>query len=128
VQDRLVIGLIGCGGRGVHDAGLFRDHTNAVVAYVADVDEGRRGRAAQEFGVETSHAVGDLRKILDDPSVDAVVVATPDHWHALAAILACDAGKHVYVEKPVSHNVREGRLLVGRQPRVVQPAQVRSTQ
>ena len=54
----------------------------------------------------------DLRKVLDDKSVDAVIVATPDHWHAPATILACDAGKHVYVEKPCSHNIREGRLMV----------------
>src|SRR5918992_1135545 len=57
-------------------------------------------------------AVGDLRKILDDKSVDAVIIATPDHWHSPAAILAVKAGKHVYVEKPISHNIREGRLLV----------------
>jgi len=130
-QDRLVIGLIGCGGRGMHDAALFRDHHNAVVAYVADPDEGRRQRAAQEFGIDPKNAVGDLRRMLDDPSVDAVVVATPDHWHAPASILACDAGKHVYVEKPCSHNVREGRLLVEaarRGNRVVQHGtQVRST-
>ena len=54
----------------------------------------------------------DLRRVLDDQSVDAVVVATPDHWHAPAAILACEAGKHVYVEKPQSHNLRESRLLL----------------
>ena len=53
-----------------------------------------------------------MRRILDDKSVDAVIVATPDHWHSPASILACDAGKHVYVEKPISHNIREGRLLV----------------
>ncbi len=53
-----------------------------------------------------------MRRMLDDKSVDAVLVATPDHWHSPAAILACDAGKHVYVEKPISHNIRESRLLV----------------
>jgi predicted dehydrogenase len=69
--------------------------------------------------------------IFDDESVDAVLVATPDHWHAPAAILACNAGKHLYVEKPCSHNIREGRLLVEaarRHKRVVQHGtQVRST-
>ena len=67
--------------------------------------------------------VEDLRTVLDDKSVDAVVIATPVHWHAPATILACEAGKDVYVEKPMSHNVREGRLAVEaarRHQRVVQ--------
>jgi predicted dehydrogenase len=110
--DKLVVGLIGCGGRGVHDAGLFRKTPNIEVAYVCDVDEGRRQSAAKSLGVASDKTVHDLRRILDDKSVDAVIIATPDHWHSIAAILACDAGKHVYVEKPVSHNIREGRLLV----------------
>lgn len=112
VQDKLVVGLIGCGGRGTHDAGLFSNSPNVEVAYVCDVDERRRQTAAKSLGVSADRAVSDLRRILDDGTVDAVVVATPDHWHAPAAILACDAGKHVYVEKPISHNIREGRLLV----------------
>jgi predicted dehydrogenase len=109
---KLRVGLIGCGGRGSHDAGLFRDIPGVELAYVADVDENRRQNAAKSLGVDAGGAVGDLRRILDDKSVDAVIVATPDHWHSPAAILACDAGKHVYVEKPISHNIREGRLLV----------------
>jgi predicted dehydrogenase len=111
-NDALVVGLIGCGGRGVHDAGLFQNTPNVKVAYVADVDKQRLAEAAKKFDVESSHAVDDLRRVLDDKSVDAVIVATPDHWHSPASILACDAGKHVYVEKPISHNIREGRLLV----------------
>ena len=96
----------------MHDAGLFKKTPNVEVAYVSDVDDSRRQAAAEKFGVDSRHSVQDLRRILDDKSVDAVVIATPDHWHSLAAILACDAGKHVYVEKPISHNIREGRLLV----------------
>jgi len=111
-NGKLVVGLIGCGGRGVHDAGLFRNTTNVEVAYVCDVDESRREAAAKSLGVDPSRTVHDLRRILDDKSVDAVIVTTPDHWHSPASILACDAGKHVYVEKPISHNIREGRLLV----------------
>ena len=84
------------------------------IAYVCDVDTKRLATAAKE--VETASksapkAVGDMRKMLDDKAVDAVFIATPDHWHAPAAILALDAGKHVYVEKPCSHNIREGRLM-----------------
>ena len=111
-NDKLVVGLIGCGGRGNHDAGLFRKTANVEVAYVSDVDDNRRAATAKSFDIPSNRAVADLRRILDDKSVDAVCIATPDHWHSIAAILACDAGKHVYVEKPISHNIREGRLLV----------------
>ncbi len=111
-NEKLTVGLIGCGGRGVHDAGLFKNVPNIELAYVCDVDEGRRHSAAEKLGVDSSRAIADMRTMLDDKALDAVLVATPDHWHSPASILACDAGKHVYVEKPISHNVREGRLLV----------------
>ena len=111
-NQKLVVGLIGCGGRGVHDAGLFRKIPNVDVAWVCDVDERRRLEAARSLDVEPQRAVSDLRRILDEKAVDIVIVATPDHWHTPAAILASEAGKHVYVEKPISHNVREGRLLI----------------
>jgi predicted dehydrogenase len=118
-NERVTVGIIGCGGRG---AGLAEEFAGlADVAYVCDPDESRRGQTQEK--VRAQHAVADLRHILDDKSVDAVVIATPDHWHAPTAILACEAGKHVYVEKPCSHNVREGRLLVEaarRHQRVVQ--------
>jgi predicted dehydrogenase len=110
--ERIGLALIGCGGRGTHVAEVFRKTKNVDVLWVCDPDEARLGKAAEKFGVSSSRATGDMRKVLEDKSVDAVLVATPDHWHAPAAILACDAGKHVYVEKPCSHNVREGRLLV----------------
>jgi predicted dehydrogenase len=112
VQDKLVVGLIGCGGRGLHDARLFKQVPNVEIAYVCDVDSQRRQQAARDLQVPDNRSVGDLRHVLDDQSVDAVLVTTPDHWHSPAAILACASGKHVYVEKPISHNVREGRLLV----------------
>jgi predicted dehydrogenase len=111
-NDKIIVGLIGCGGRGTHDAGLFQKTPNVELAYVCDVDESRRGSVAKSLGVASKGIVSDLRRILDDKSVDAVIVATPDHWHSPASILACDAGKHVYVEKPISHNIRESRLLV----------------
>jgi predicted dehydrogenase len=111
-NEKIVVGLIGCGGRGKHDAGLFGKLSNVEVAYVCDVDAGRREEAAKSLGVKPERAMSDLRRVLDDKTVDAVIVATPDHWHSPASILACEAGKHVYVEKPISHNIREGRLLV----------------
>jgi predicted dehydrogenase len=110
-NDRVQIGLIGCGGRGT---GVVRDFARLEqvdVRYVCDPDAGRVANAVKQLS-DQPQPVGDLRKVLDDKSVDAVIVATPDHWHAPAAIMAADAGKHVYVEKPCSHNVREGRLLV----------------
>jgi predicted dehydrogenase len=85
------------------------------VAYVCDVDTNRLSAAAKIVADKTKKApkaVGDMRVILADQSVDAVLIATPDHWHTPASILALDAGKNVYVEKPCSHNIREGRLLV----------------
>lgn len=130
-NDKLIVGLIGCGGRGMHDAGLFQSTPGVELKYVCDVDEGRRSEAAKKLKIESRYAVADLRKILDDKTIDAVIVATPDHWHSPAAILACDAGKHVYVEKPISHNIRESRLLVeaaARNNRLVQHGtQCRST-
>ena len=111
-NDKLTVGLIGCGGRGTHDAGLFKNVPNVEIAYVCDCDESRRQSVAKTLGVDSSHVLDDMRRMLDDKSLDAVLVTTPDHWHSLASILACDAGKHVYVEKPISHNIREGRLLV----------------
>ena len=107
-NERLTVGVIGCGGRGAGLADAFT--AIADVAYVCDPDESRRGRTREK--VRAKQAVTDLRRVLDDQSVDAVVVATPDHWHAPAAILACEAGKHVYVEKPQSHSLRESRLLL----------------
>lgn len=111
-NGQLLVALVGCGSRGTHDAGLFQHTPNVKLAYVCDVDATRRQAAAQKLGLDSTQVVDDMRRVLDDKAVDIVLVTTPDHWHSPAAILACEAGKHVYVEKPISHNVREGRLLV----------------
>ncbi len=111
-SNDLVVALIGCGGRGQVVTDEFAKINNVHIGYVCDVDASRRSAAASRFKLEQDQAVNDLRRILDDKSVDAVIIATPDHWHAPAAILACQAGKHVYVEKPCSHNFHEGQLLV----------------
>jgi predicted dehydrogenase len=113
-SKKVVIGVIGPGGMGMNHVRLLARRPDVEIAYVCDVDKTRLANAAKE--VETASkkapkAVGDLRAVLDDKAVDAVVIATPDHWHAPASILALDAGKHVYVEKPCSHNIREGRLM-----------------
>jgi predicted dehydrogenase len=109
-NDKVVIAIIGLGGQGRHHLSSYLDIPNVDVAYVCDVDEQRLAEAAKT--APKAKAVSDLRKILDDKSVDAVSIATPDHWHTPAALLALAAGKHVYVEKPCSHNLREGRWLV----------------
>ena len=111
-SDKVRVGLIGCGGRGLHDAELFQNSPNVEIAYVCDPDAGRLANAAKRFNVPSKGVIADMRKMLDDKSLDAVIVTTPDHWHSPASILACEAGKHVYVEKPISHNIRESRLLV----------------
>jgi predicted dehydrogenase len=107
-NDKITLGLVGCGGRA---SGLADDFSRiADIGYVCDPDESRCQRLRDK--VNARHAVADFRRVLDDPAIDAVIVATPDHWHAPIAIMACEAGKHVYVEKPQSHNFRESRLLL----------------
>ena len=125
-NDRVNVGMVGVGGRGRGLTARFADLSDVHVAYLCDVDQASLERAEKVLGERqkaSSRSVGDLRRILDDKDVDAIVVATPDHWHAPATILGCDAGKHVYVEKPASHNIREGRLMIDaarRNRRIVQ--------
>src|SRR4051812_37035684 len=82
-NERLRVGLIGAGGRGTYLAGLFRNPAlNVDLVYMADPDANRLQAAAKGLGDNVPKQVGDLRVILDDKSIDAVIVATPDHWHA----------------------------------------------
>lgn len=114
-HQKLVFAGIGCGGQGTGLIQSFASQPDVELAYVCDPDSQRAEEAASRVEKITQRrpkVLADLRSILDDKRVDAVTIATPDHWHAPAAILACQAGKHVYVEKPCSHNIREGRLLV----------------
>ena len=96
----------------MHLQAIFNEVENVEVTYVCDADQERLASAARQVSAGGARPVKDMREILGDKNVDAVIVATPDHWHSPAAILACQAGKHVYVEKPCSHNLREGRMLV----------------
>ena len=121
------LAVIGVGSRGMDHARSFAGMPGVELAHVCDVDSRRAARAVEAVkglsGGRATKASGDLRRVLDDKAVDAVVIATCNHWHAPAAILACAAGKHVYVEKPCSHNPREGELLVAaarKHDRVVQ--------
>lgn len=114
-SEKVIIGVIGPGGMGSNLLGSFVGQSDVEIAYVCDVDANRMAQAAKSVEKKTSKAPKqekDMRRLLEDKDVDAVIIATPDHWHAPATILACEAGKHVYVEKPCSHNLREGRLMV----------------
>ena len=114
-DEKLRVGVMGLNGRGIVHARSLARMKNVDLAYLCDVDsqvleKARASVAAVQPG--TTKTVGDFRRMLDDHSVDAVVIATPDHWHTPAAILAMKAGKHVYVEKPCGHDPHEGELIV----------------
>src|SRR5215813_4917123 len=110
-NDRIRMGYIGLGNRGdqVHDA--FLEHGDQQTVAVCDLKD-----SYMDFAIRKSRATpqkyNDYKKLLDDKDVDAVVIATPDHWHALMFIDACNAGKDTYVEKPLSLTVHEGRRMV----------------
>ena len=117
-NDRINMGVIGLRGRGKD---LMRGFSSmygegVYVKTVCDVDsqyhESSRELVAENQEGNKPDAVQDLRKIFEDPEIDAVAMATPNHWHALGTVWACQAGKHVYVEKPSSHNIWEGRKMV----------------
>ncbi len=110
-NDRVNVGLIGCGGRGRLVAKLMREVPKVEIAAVCDVYD-PQAAAAQERAGPGCRSCGDFRKLLEQKEVDAVVIATPDHWHAIPAVLACQAGKDVYVEKPLAHTIKEGRAMV----------------
>ena len=114
-RQKTVVGLIGPGGMGSSHLSLLARNPEVELAYVCDVDSNRLAAAvanAQKGSGKAPQGVKDMRQVFDDKRVEAVWIATPDHWHAPATILALNAGKHVYVEKPGSHNIREGRLMI----------------
>lgn len=114
-NNKIILGLIGPGGMGMNHLRALVTYKDVEVAYVCDPDANRRDAAAklvEKGSGKAPESVKDMREVYDDKAVDAVFIATPDHWHVPASLLALQAGKHVYVEKPCSHNIREGRLLV----------------
>lgn len=117
------IGLIGCGGMGRADLIDFQRQKGVQIRALCDVFQPSLETAAKLVEGPAPFLTSDYRRVLERKDIDAVVIATPDHWHALMTVQACEAGKDVYVEKPISHNVREGRLMVEaarRHKRVVQ--------
>ena len=114
-NDTVRVCVIGSGGRGASHISGFGGLPNVEVAAVCDVDEShlQKGVAqVEKAGWKKPQAFGDFRKMLEDKSIDAVSIATPNHWHTLMTIWACQAGKDVYVEKPCSHNIFETQQIV----------------
>lgn len=109
-NDSINLGFISCGGRANEHMQQFSKLSGVNIAGLCDPDEARLDDAKKKF--PKAQTWTDLRALLDDPTIDAVVVATTNHWHCLAAIWAMQAGKHVYVEKPLSHSQWEGRQVV----------------
>ena len=113
-NDSVGIGIIGLGGRGRDHLHYYSKLPGARVVAICDVNQAQTERAAQmaqRLGGSQPQAYQDLRKLFDDKNVDAVSIATPNHWHALATIWACQAGKDVYCEKPACYNLFEGREM-----------------
>jgi len=125
-NDKVVLGVIGIRGRGMGHVAGFAARNDCEIAYLCDVDSQyfpAAIRQVEQVGKRAPKTAVNMKEVLDDEAVDAVVIATPDHWHALATIWACQAGKDVYVEKPVSNNIWEGRQMVAasrRYSRVIQ--------
>src|SRR5882762_672777 len=125
-NDKIRLGLIGCGGMGQGDLACFFLNPEVDCAVISDVDDARLaiGTAiCEEKRGKKPDTVKDFRRVLDRKDVDVVLIATPDHWHALPTVLACQAGKDVYVEKPLAKTIDEGRAMLEasrRHNRVVQ--------
>ena len=114
-SERLRVGVIGTRGRGAELAREFARRPDCEVVALCDVDDASMVKPladVEKIAGKAPRTEKDFRRLLDDKTIDAVINATPDHWHALVAVMACQAGKDVYSEKPASHNVVEGRRMV----------------
>ena len=114
-NDRIAVAVAGVRGRGGHLLREFASLADVDVTYVCDVDQrvlDERTKGVEEQTGRRPQAIKDFRKALEDKSLDALVLGTPDHWHAIPTIMACQAEKDVYVEKPDGHNILEGRTMV----------------
>ena len=114
-NERIQVGIMGVHARGLALSKNYAQQKNCEIIYISDVDSQSMNKCidtVEKIQSKRPKAAPDFRKALEDKALEAMVIATPDHWHAPAAILACKAGKHVYVEKPCAHNPHEGELLV----------------
>lgn len=113
-NERINMAVMGTNGRGAGMASNFQRFKDVNMIYVCDVESNALAKgikAVKEAG-GSPKAEKDIRKVLEDKSLDGLLITAPDHWHATATIMACKAGKHVYVEKPCSHSPREGELMI----------------
>ena len=114
-NNRVRVAVMGTNGRGMAHIAGYLAQPNCEIAYICDVDSRALDKGVEAVAKKQERkpkGVKDFREILDDKDVDVLSIATPNHWHAPATILACKAGKHVYVEKPCSHNAHEGEVMV----------------
>src|SRR5690554_2822661 len=115
-NDRLFVAVAGLGRRlGAYYEPIAMKEANVELVYLCDVMQKQRERGLQSFSKHISYKPkleNDIRKVIDDKNVDVLINATPDHWHAPGSIMAMKGGKHVYVEKPCSHNMFENEMLV----------------
>jgi predicted dehydrogenase len=114
-NEKVIIAIMGTNGRGLEHIRSFTKIPNVEIAYICDVEDIARAKGVdlvEKLTGKKPIAVTDFRKILDNKDLDVLAIAAPDHWHTPAAILACAAGKHVYVEKPCGHNPEEGEKLI----------------
>ncbi len=114
-NEKIVLGMIGCGGRMGGLVAGFLERGDCEIAWLADCNANKFPPFVSQVeasGQKAPQTTDDFRRILDDKAVDAIIVATPDHWHAIPTVWGCQAGKHVYVEKPASHSPWEGRKMV----------------
>ena len=128
-SDRIAVGVIGCNGMGYSDLTSLLKLPEVECVALCDVDRNVLERRAQDVEQTTGTKPAlyeDFRRVLDDDNIDAVVIGTPDHWHCLQMVMACEAGKDVYVEKPMANSIEECRIMVAaakRYDRVVQVGQ-----
>ncbi|MBX6311623.1 MAG: Gfo/Idh/MocA family oxidoreductase [Isosphaeraceae bacterium] len=115
-SERIVMGCIGTGGRGRGLIKMFMDQPDVQLVAVCDVDAAQRQRAVDQVNERSGHpdcrSYHDFRELIGCDDIDAVIVATPDHWHALATVAAAEAGKDIYCEKPLANTITEGRAIV----------------
>lgn len=115
-NDKIHVGLIGCNGMGFSDLFAFLDNPECDCIALCDIDKNvlnaRAAKTAEKQGKKVKHLYTDWRKFLDNKDIDVVIVGTPDHWHCLQMIGACEAGKDVYCEKPLGHCIEECNLMV----------------
>ena len=126
-NDKVVFGLIGCGGMGASNMRNFMGHPDVEVAALCDVDSNRVtgdfNDVQKKYG-RAPKVYKDYREMLDRKDIDAVIIGTPDHWHALNLVHACEAGKDIYCEKPISHNIMEAKAMTAAQRRFNRVVQV----